>query len=264
MMCNRDERLSRRPAFAPAIDQLRGVPFIAPRDGDHGGAWIGVNQFGLALCLLNRYEDRVEREARAYTSRGLLVKNLLDSSSRIEAQRSVEEIDLREFQPFTLIALDPGERCLMIEWTGGELIFGDGEPAMPLVSSSFDPSGARSARKAEFEKLARSSGSIDARMLMNFHQSHAPARGPLSVCMHRDDARTVSFSHIKVVADSVSFFYFADSPCLADFENVDEAANIEKKKFVVPPSGGSRDEGNFRLKPGLRTDIKIERSKRVR
>ncbi|MEW6210369.1 MAG: NRDE family protein [Acidobacteriota bacterium] len=267
LMCNRDERHSRKRAFAPAMDRLRGVSFISPKDGDHGGTWIGVNQFGVALCLLNRYEaektcrgDRLWspllekpfclkestslqtgagteapplqefQSSISYTSRGLLVKNLLDASSLIEALSRVEGEDLSRFQPFTLVALEPGENCLMIEWTGRELLTGDGEQSMPLVSSSFDPSGARSARKETFEKLARSSCGVDAQMLMSFHQSHAPARGPLSPCMHRDDARTVSFSHIKVAADSISFFYFADSPCQASFENADEAIKLERSK----------------------------------
>ncbi len=229
LMCNRDERHSRSRASAPVVSEMRGVRFIAPADGDHGGTWIGVNQFGVALCLLNRYEDQSEGEAHPYTSRGLLVKNLMDASSRIEAQTRVEGIDLSQFQPFTLAAFEPGEKCLLIEWTGCEMRVGDGESAKPLVSSSFDQAGARDSRKRLFEELAGASGgSADARLLMNFHQSHAPARGPYSPCMHRDDARTVSFSYIKVAANSIRFFYFADSPCLASFENADEAIRMER------------------------------------
>lgn len=231
LMCNRDERHTRGRASAPVVSESRGVRFIAPADGDHGGTWIGVNQFGVALCLLNRYEDQADGEACSYTSRGLLVKNLMDSYSRIEAQSRVEGIDLRQFQPFTLAAFEPGENCLLIEWTGRELFAGDGESAMPLVSSSFDQAGARNARKRLFERLARVWDSrVDARLLRNFHQSHAPARGPYSPCMHRDDARTVSFSYVKVAADSIQFFYLADSPCAASFENADEAIKMERSK----------------------------------
>ena len=52
-----------------------------------GIAWIGVNQFGLSLCLLNRYQDegRVDA-ARTYTSRGLLLNELMDCRSRDEVQ----------------------------------------------------------------------------------------------------------------------------------------------------------------------------------
>ena len=57
LLCNRDESLSRKPALAPAVKDHRGVRFIAPEDGDHGGAWIAVNQFALSVCLLNRYQD---------------------------------------------------------------------------------------------------------------------------------------------------------------------------------------------------------------
>ncbi len=231
LMCNRDELRTRSQASAPAVSELRGVRFIAPSDGDHGGTWIGVNQFGVALCLLNRYGDQPNGLARSYTSRGLLVKSLIDAASRIEAQNRVAGIDLRQFQPFTLAVFEPGENCLLIEWTGREMETRGGERAMPLISSSFDPSGARDARASLFENLVRVwGGRVDARLLMNFHKSHAPARGPYSPCMHRTDARTVSFSYIKVAADSIRFFYLADSPCSASFENADESITIERSK----------------------------------
>lgn len=54
LLCNRDERHTRKPALGPRISERNGISFIAPVDGDHGGSWIGVNQFGLTLCLLNR------------------------------------------------------------------------------------------------------------------------------------------------------------------------------------------------------------------
>src|SRR6185312_11981515 len=59
LLCNRDERHTRRPAQAPTVRQNGGVRFIAPIDGEEGGSWIGVNEFGLTLCLLNRYDPLV-------------------------------------------------------------------------------------------------------------------------------------------------------------------------------------------------------------
>src|SRR3982751_1081178 len=67
LLCNRDERHTRRPAQAPTVREDQGVQFIAPIDGDEGGSWIGVNQFGLTLCLLNRYDPQLvpaDREGR--------------------------------------------------------------------------------------------------------------------------------------------------------------------------------------------------------
>ena len=52
---NRDERRTRRPAIPPAVHRKGDTRFIAPRDGDFGGSWLGVNEHGVSLCLLNGY-----------------------------------------------------------------------------------------------------------------------------------------------------------------------------------------------------------------
>lgn len=46
-----------------------------------------------------------------------------------------------------------------------------------------------------------------------FHRSHVPQAGYLSVCMHRDDANTVSFTHLKVTTDVMEMVYVDGSPC---------------------------------------------------
>jgi hypothetical protein len=225
-MCNRDERLTRKRALSPSVRESRKVRFISPSDGDHGGSWIGVNDCGVALCLLNRYQDQKSDPASSFTSRGLLVAELLDSSSQTQAQSRIIGRDLAQFQPFTLAVLEAGKDCLLIEWNGRNLFARNGEEAMPLVSSSIDQEGATRARQRLFEEIEV----IDASSLLAFHRSHAPARGPHSPCMHREDARTVSFSRIEVAARSISFFYLANSPCAASLENDGETVTIERAK----------------------------------
>jgi uncharacterized protein with NRDE domain len=80
LLCNRDERCARKPALPPRLQGRGEVRFIAPVDGEHGGSWIGVNQFGLSLCLLNRYQDRERETTEPMVSRGLVLLELLDSS----------------------------------------------------------------------------------------------------------------------------------------------------------------------------------------
>src|SRR5687768_12141538 len=84
LLCNRDERHTRKPARPPRVHERSDVRFIAPIDGDHGGSWIGVNQFGLSLCLLNRYQDGEQSATGSNKSRGLLLAGLMYSPSRAE------------------------------------------------------------------------------------------------------------------------------------------------------------------------------------
>jgi hypothetical protein len=216
LFCNRDEKHTRRVALPPAVRERRGVRVIAPLDGAYGGTWIGVNQFGLSLCLLNRYQDEAipSIEAESYLSRGLLLVELIDCRTRSQTQSRIEQIDLTHVRPFTLLILEPDQSSLLTHWTGQErLSETDGESAMPLISSSHDLTSVSLTRRRQFNNLLMESGKVDDNLLDKFHSSHFPTASAYSTCMHRDDARTVSFSKVNVSRDGIEFFYHADSPC---------------------------------------------------
>lgn len=46
-----------------------------------------------------------------------------------------------------------------------------------------------------------------------FHASHDPNPSYLSVCMHRDDAHTVSFTHLEVSGRQLAMTYVSGCPC---------------------------------------------------
>lgn len=214
LLCNRDESHTRKPAAGPRVGERRGVAFVAPRDGDHGGSWIGVNQFGLTLCLLNRYGDSNPEAEWTFTSRGLLLTDLLDSERSQELQRRVGNVDLGRFRPFTMAVLAVGEPALLIDWTGRECsVQPNAEISMLLTSSSLLGSKARELRERQFHKMMSQAGKVDAELLYRFHRSHAPAAGPYSVCMHREDAATVSLSAVTVTPQVVELSYQGDCPC---------------------------------------------------
>jgi hypothetical protein len=214
LMCNRDENRTRRRAMPPTVRELRGVRFIAPTDGDFGGTWVGANEFGIAVSLLNRYEAGAVAGGDEI-SRGLLVLDLMDAQSRLAVRERLGAIVLSRFRPFTLVALAPGEPALVAKWTGRTCLFEyDGEYSMPLVSSAVDGAAVEAWRRgllvgepARVDDLA--SEDLDA-----FHRSHDPSAGSYSVCMHRDDAETVSLSHVSVRADSVRISYTDGAPCV--------------------------------------------------
>ena len=214
LFCNRDERHIRKPAGGPAIQKMRGIRFIAPVDGDYGGSWISVNEYGLTLCLLNRYEDGWPVLKANYQSRGLLLTGLMDCRSRSEVYARTSNLDLSAYQPFTLLCLVPGEASLLVYWSGRRLsIDNDGESSMPLISSSYDRTNVMATRRKLLQQRAAQSTGVTSSLLYDFHRSHDPAPGAYSVCMHREDAATVSFSHIKVTEQMIEFSYQPGSPC---------------------------------------------------
>jgi len=211
LFCNRDERHTRRPASGPRVSSLRGVSYVAPVDGDHGGSWIGANQFGLTLCLLNR--NGVEPE-RNYISRGLLLTDLLDCRRGVDVIVQLNA-GLASFRPFTMLALSTAEAPIVIDWDGLECAVDLAAGARrPLTSSSLRDPGIGAIRHEVFAKMSAERGTLDADVLHEFHQSHLPERGPASVCMHRDEAATVSLSIVTVEKNAVEFVYHPSAPCL--------------------------------------------------
>lgn len=208
LLFNRDEKRTRLPAEAPRLGLQDGVRTILPADGDHGGAWISVNERGIALCLLNGAYG-----VGGLRSRGLLLSDLAGARTADEAMERLESAGLSRYAAFTMAALQPGRKAAMAEWDGVAVkIIEDGDAQAPLTSSSFDAAGVRVKRRAEFERITGGQCD-DAARLFQFHESHGRGADAFSPCMHRADAETVSFSWVKVTPGEVSFFYTPAAPC---------------------------------------------------
>src|SRR5689334_3842624 len=82
LLCNRDEKRTRKKAVPPRPAVLGGVQYLAPIDADHGGTWIATNEFGLSACLLNGANLTCgECTAAGIRSRGLLLRDLMSAAS---------------------------------------------------------------------------------------------------------------------------------------------------------------------------------------
>ena len=213
LLSNRDERRSRQPALGPRIHETRGVKYVAPIDGDFGGSWIGVNEHGLTLCLLNRYGDAQMDGSREYISRGLLLIELLDCLGIDQLTERVNAFNLRRFRPFNLLAIPPAAKSVLMEWNGQEYSVNlNADHLVPLSSTSLSEPNIAVERRRQFEALA-AGRNFDADALDLYHRSHLPTRGAYSVCMHREGAATVSLSKILVTTDEVVFKYESGPPC---------------------------------------------------
>lgn len=217
LFCNRDETRRRAVALPPRPSERDGVAYLAPRDGDAGGTWIAVNELALALCLVNRYPDP---EGGAFVSRGHLVLELADARSADEVAERLQRLEdggAPRYRPFRLLTFEPGAPPLAAAWDGERLLPPDPEPvAPPISSSSYDPAGIGAVRRRLWqEELGRELAGRPptAGDLLRFHRSHLPARGPLSPCMHRDDARTVSLTRVRVTPATVEMAYAGGPPC---------------------------------------------------
>jgi hypothetical protein len=217
LLCNRDEKNTRLPASMPEVHFSGGVQYVSPLDGDFGGSWVATNEYGLTIALLNGPVNAPRGTLRGSKSRGHLVTELAGARSRENVRRQMLEEDLGSLACLSLVVLEPGEPALLFEWDGWHLTSTENaEHRMPLTSSSFDSRGVQEARLQEFSSRLRAAQTLDADLLFEFHRSHGlgiDQQSAYSVCMHRSDAQTVSFTWIDVSKSDVRFFYSPAAPC---------------------------------------------------
>ena len=218
---NRDELRSRPKARPPRLWRRHGVSFVAPEDTEAGGTWLAANEWGVTVGLLNFYGTEgappVPAAGGEFVSRGLLMVDLADCASAAELMARLEAEDLLRYRAFTLFCLDAtgGER--VVDWSGTELSRRTAGELLPLISSSLVDRAARRERRRLFDRY-RTSGPLTADRLLEFHRSHEPEKGPLSPCMHRPEAATVSLSVVEVRAGEVRMLYGGGAACEAKLE----------------------------------------------
>lgn len=213
LVMNRDEQRT-RPAALPPERHTAG-PFTAwyPREPG-GGTWIGINERGLALALLNR-NNRPPRDGMS--SRGHLIPRLLTADSLHELEAMVAAEDLRQTNPFRIVAADPwAEELREFLWDGADSSLRC--PAWQLThwfSSSFDEHRVTASRAEVARAASRDPGAGSLPWARRLHASHEPQCGAFSICMHRDDAETVSCTEISWHAGAARVAYLPLAPCRA-------------------------------------------------
>ena len=117
---NRDERFDRAPEEPPRLisgDASR-PSWLAPFDSASGGTWIGVNQRGVASCVLNGYEPADEglRTDPSVPSRGSIIPRILEEQDGVGPALLPGALDFSAYPSFTLLVASPdgGEIALQV------------------------------------------------------------------------------------------------------------------------------------------------------
>lgn len=108
---NRDEVKS-RPASGPR--RWANEPFIAPRDEQAGGTWLGLTSGGLFVGITNRFPSERHPDRR---SRGALVLEALRAPSAAALHRQLATLDWRRFNAFHLLYVDAEHA--FVTWSDG-------------------------------------------------------------------------------------------------------------------------------------------------
>lgn len=212
---NRDEQRTRLEAKTPVFHKK--TQSIYPIDPQGGGTWIGLHHTGISLALLNNYQAAQNFKPSSKTlSRGIIIPHLFefsadclhlaDSKTHLNEllQEAVNEFELDNMSPFHLILFHNSYEPVQISWNGLELM--TTEVLQPVTSSSFAFEEVSNQRIAQFNASVKT---FDYHQ--EYHASHSPEASAYSVCMHRSDAQTVSFTHIDTSTKTLN--YCPKSPC---------------------------------------------------
>ena len=103
LAANRDEMMA-RPWLPPARHWHDRPDVVAGRDELAGGSWLGINDFGVAAGVLNRFGSL--GPAPGQRSRGELVLEALDHADARAAAEALAALEPKAYRTFNLIIAD--------------------------------------------------------------------------------------------------------------------------------------------------------------
>jgi uncharacterized protein with NRDE domain len=107
---NREEFYARAATPPQLLDDP--LPALAGIDLQAGGTWLGVNARGVLLAVTNRLKSTLPDRPR---SRGLLVRELLQSASAAEAvTQATQELEQNRYAGCNLLCADQQQACVIM------------------------------------------------------------------------------------------------------------------------------------------------------
>jgi hypothetical protein len=214
MAMNRDEKIARGAGMPPEIYEFDDTRAIYPNDGD-GGTWIAANEYGIALALLNWHDVASSRKAAKTQSRGRVIPALIGSRSLAGLQEVFDVSNFKGMMPFRLVGVFPSEREIREwRWDSMHLEFHVREWKLRhWFSSSLSDKQAASLRGAACRAANDESDVGSVPWLRRLHASHVTDPGPFSLCVHREDVRTLSYTEVACTPATVTVEHFLASPC---------------------------------------------------
>jgi len=210
---NRDERIGRGAGNPPKVHRLHGTTAIYPSEGT-GGTWISTNEHGVTLALLN-WNDVVRHPLAGETrSRGQIITAVAGSSRMLGVRAVLDFLELKHTLPFRLIGVIAAEEAIgEWRWDGSRLTFhSQAWESRHWFSSSLSDEQAASERGAACRDAQGEPNAGSIRWLRRLHASHLGG-GSFSLCVHREDVQTLSYTEVIVTPAGVELSHFRDRPC---------------------------------------------------
>ena len=227
---NRDEQFDRPTAAAALIGANPKI--IAGRDLRAGGTWLGVNEHGLLVGILNRRINGDALPQSVARSRGTLCMDLLQLKSAPAARQRIDA-DRYRYNPFTMVFADQHNAYVAYN-DEVKIISQVLQPGLHVFSSAADVdlNSAKAQRAHErFASLINPASDTSKEPkqrlaeLQNILSDHTLGNGSDNpgdaICVHRDVSGTVSSSVIFLSLERSQFetYHCLGAPCRNSFDS---------------------------------------------
>ena len=206
---SRDEKIN-RTTLPPRSYTHNHQELIYPKDTKGLGSWIAISHKKRIACLLNgAFENHAKKET--YTkSRGLI---LTESFNYLMIDDFINDIDLLQTEPFTLLLLDYHTEIICFKelvWDGTKKHINSINPNQPKIWSSatlYDLE-TRKNRSQWFANWLIQLNNLNNIEPLDFHLRKHSSNDAQNILMKREnDLQTVSISKIEMNSQQTEFNY---------------------------------------------------------
>ena len=166
---NRDEHISRPRSLEPKEETIGSMRVLFPKDPRAGGTWFAVNEVGVVAVLLNGAFVGHLPNGNYAKSRGLIVLDIISSKN---PERMLEQIDLCQIEPFTLVLFN--SRLLEFRWDGNQKYFRPLDKSQNHIwsSATLYQDAVIEHRAGLFHRFTKENTLIKPQDVLNFHSNN--------------------------------------------------------------------------------------------
>ncbi len=194
----RDEHPDRGIAKLPVLSHSNPNKYISPIDPQGGGTWVGINNAGSAIILLNGgFVNHVKKE-HYKRSRGQIVTELLSVNHPIKLWN---EIELENIEPFTLIVWSVSTLMQMV-WDGEKKyqIQVDATKAQIWSSSTLYNENDKLDRQKKYDEWIESSNDKNGSSILEFF-INSDGKNESVFIRNSQEIKTQSYTCIEITKD---------------------------------------------------------------
>ena len=205
---NRDESRLRHEAGIKE-HAFNGIHTLFPVDGLAGGTWFGINDTGVVMALLNRYQDPQKQGA---PTRGQIIPMALVEGNYKQVIQHLNNIDFRDFNPFDLFLFSL-ENNHHFSWNGQVMTTNKHtENALQFSSSGLNTDVVLATRQARFkQQIPLHKTWQAATILTQLHLHQDPQDTSQSVLMDRPHTHTKSICQVRLNSRQSQFTYYPET-----------------------------------------------------